>query len=263
MVPAALWVLKTPLVARGQSVWREAQSLPSLFGVGGAGAESGSSGSHQYWQVGLTAGPEATNASGMRTTISTVLPQQVASHTTNYYWIGSYLADGSFIQVGYYVAWYNTTEAGWFYCAFTPSQQKGPCIYGTAGTASTDGTVHSYALEAGTAGGATQWTALVDGQAVGSFAWTSGTTGQNTPGIYAESSGFATHAALSTLGPVDFPRPIETRRYGATGYLPAHHVRPAYDAADVCPPYGAASDGSGGALLGSRLGCPADNQWLW
>lgn len=260
----ALWLGGTPLGASGQAIWEEAQSLPSLFGsVGGNDLGSSSSGSHQYWQVGLMAGPEASGASGMRTQITTVLPQQVANHTTNYYWIGSYLADGSFVQVGYYVAWYQPTAAGWFYCAFTSAQQKGPCVYGPEGSAGANGTVHSYALETGTASGSAAWTALVDGQAVGSFAWTSGSTGQNAPGIYAESSGFAAHAADSQLGPVDFPQPIATRTAGQARYHAALHVRPAYDGDDICPPYGAASDGLGGALLGSGLSCPADNEWLW
>jgi hypothetical protein len=257
----ALWRWGSPLAASGPTIWNEAHTLPSLFGAPGDNAASGSTGSHQYWQVGLSAGPEASNATGMRTTISTVLPQQVASQTTNYYWIGSYLADSSFIQVGYYVAWYDPVVAGWFYCAFTPTQQKGPCVYGPSGSAGADGTVHSYALESSQ--DATQWTALVDGRSVGSFGWTSGTTGQDSPGIYAESSGFTAHAAESTLGPVDFTQPIATRAAGQASYHLAQHLRPAYAAEDVCPPYGAASDGTGGVLLGSGLGCPADGQWLW
>jgi hypothetical protein len=257
----ALWHWGSLLAARGPTIWNESHTLPSLFGAPGDNAASGAIGSHQYWQVGLSAGPEASNATGVRTTISTVLPQQVASQTTNYYWIGSYLADSSFIQVGYYVAWYDPAAAGWFYCAFTPTQQKGPCVYGPAGSAGANGTVHSYALEYSQ--GATQWTALVDGRPVGSFSWTSGTTGQDSPGIYAESSGFTAHTAESTLGPVDFTQPIATRAAGQASYHMAHHMRPAYDAEDVCPPYGAASDGTGGALLGSGLGCPADDHWLW
>ena len=267
MAALTLWLWGRPLVAGGQVVLHRAASLPALIGAPGDDGTKGSGGFHQYWQVGLSAGPEASHATGMRTAITTVLPQQIASQTTNYYWIGSYLADGSFIQVGYYIAWYDPTRAGWFYCAFSPKQVKGPCVYGPAGSAGFNGSVHSYALESdaqsATAESAAAWTALVDGSSVGAFAWTSGTTGQNSPGIYAESSGFSAHAANSTLGPVDFPLPVETRAVGETSFQVASHVRPAYDAGDVCPPYGAASDGAGGALLGSHLGCPADSQWLW
>jgi hypothetical protein len=264
----ALWLGGVPLMASGHAVASRAYMLPALFRPPDSDVNvETSSGLHQYWQVGLSAGPEASNASGMRTTISTRLPQRVADRTTNYYWIGSYLADGSFVQVGYYVPWYDQAAAGWFYCAFTSSQQKGPCVYGPAGSAGSNATTHSYALEMNGAHGATRnavvWTALVDGAPVGSFPWTSGTTGQNTPGIFAESSGFEDHAAQSTLGPVDFTQPIETRTVGQTGYRSASHVRPQYDADDVCPPYGVASDGTGGALLGSALACPAASEWLW
>jgi hypothetical protein len=263
----ALWLWGTPLASSGHVMLQRAESLPALIRVPRVDDSQVGGGTHQYWQVGLTAGPEASNASAMRTTITTVLPQQVAAQTTNYYWIGSYLADGSFIQIGYYVAWYDPTSAGWFYCSFSPTQQKGPCVYGPSGSAGADGTVYSYALESdaqiGSGAGTAVWTALVDGSAVGSFSWTSGTTGTNSPGIYAESSGFTAHAADSTLGPVDFPLPLETRAAGQTSYQTAHHVRPAYDADDICPPYGAASDGSGGVLLGSQVGCPPSDQWLW
>jgi hypothetical protein len=272
MLSLCLW--GAPLIAHGHARTLRAFSLPALFyvphdsvGDNTLGGVTDSSGSHQYWQVGLIAGPEASDASGMRTTITTVLPQQVANRTTNYYWIGSYLADGSFVQVGYYVAWYNPAAAGWFYCAFSPTQQKGPCVYGPEGSAGADGTAHAYTLETaagnGSGQGAAEWTALVDSQTVGSFGWTSGTTGTNSPGIYAESSGFTSHAALSILGPVDFVGPVATRPVGQADYQSARHARPAYDADDVCPPYGVASDGAGGALLGSYLGCPAPNQWLW
>lgn len=231
-------------------------------------------GLHQYWQVGLVAGPEARNAVAMRTAIVTRLPQAVANHTTNYFWIGSYLADGSFIQVGYYVPWYDQQSAGWFYCAFTAAGTKGPCVYGPLGSAGVDGATHTYALEttpladpdrvpASAVGPPMAWRALMDGAAIGHFVWTSGVTGPNSPSIYAESSGFAPHAATSQLGPVDFPVTVQTRSADQPEYASATHVRPVYAASDVCPPYGLGDDQHGGVLLGTGLPCPAADAWLW
>lgn len=218
---------------------------------------------HQYWQVGVTADASSAHASGIRTRIITRLPQRVGDTTTNYFWIGSYLSDGSFIQIGYWVPWYDSAHAGWFYCAFDSGWRKGPCSYGAMGTAGSDGASHTYVLEAtaiadhaSTNAGSATWRATVDGQSVGSFHWTAGETGTNAPAIYAESSGFAPHASISQLGPVDFIGGIETRSVGRQGYAPAAHMTAAYSAANVCPPYGIAADAHGGVLLGSGLACP-------
>lgn len=216
---------------------------------------------HQYWQVGVMADASGAHASGMRTRIVTRLPQRVGDMTTNYYWIGSYLSDGSFIQIGYWIPWTDSARAGWFYCAFDAGLRKGPCVYGVMGTVGSDGTSHSYALEAvadhaSADGGPATWRAKVDGQQVGEFHWTAGETGTNAPAIYAESSGFAPHASSSQLGPVDFAGGIETRHVGHDRYATAAHMTAAYSAANVCPPYGIAPDGHGGVLLGSGLSCP-------
>lgn len=218
---------------------------------------------HQYWQVGVMADASSTHASGMRAHITTRLPQRVADMTTNYFWIGSYLSDGSFIQIGYWIPWYDSARAGWFYCAFDNGRHKGPCIYGAMGTAGIDGASHTYALEAGAdhasaadGGGATTWRAMMDGRSLGEFRWTAGETGTNAPAIYAELSGFTPHASISQLGPVDFVGGIETRHRGQFSYQRAAHMTAAYSAANVCPPYGIAVDRRGGVLLGSGLACP-------
>lgn len=231
-------------------------------------------GSHTYWQVGMMAGPDASDASGMRASITTRLPQSVAAHTTNYYWIGSYLDDGSFVQAGYFVSWTDPTSAGWFYCAFTAAGSEGPCVYGPAGSAGAGGTTHTYTLEtispatsaatpADVGPGTITWVAQVDSKPVGQFGWSSAETGNNSPSVFAESSGFTPHSAASQLGPVDFPAPIAVRAAGQSTYVVAAHLRPVYSAGDVCPPYGAAADGQGGVLLGSGLACPPVSQWLW
>src|SRR5258708_12390354 len=92
-------------------------------------------GTHQYWQVGLGAGDDSADASGMRAVIETRLPQRVSQDTTNYFWIGSYLRDRRFIQAGYYIPADHADQAGWFFCAFTPSRARGPCQYGALGPA--------------------------------------------------------------------------------------------------------------------------------
>lgn len=231
----------------------------------GAPSSSGSGGPHTTWQVGLAAAGAPFQNTGVRTTIVTRLPQRVSDQTTNYFWVGAYLSDKSFLQAGYYVPSYDDAHAGWFYCAFTASGQKGPCKLGPLGSAGADGSRHTYTLEAvsGATAGAVDWRVTMDGATIGQFAWTADDTGAFMPGIYAESSGYAPHAAASQLGPVDFSGGIQVRPSGQSGYVAAAHVLVQYNAANVCPPYGVAADGSGGALLGSGLDCPAGSSLLW
>jgi hypothetical protein len=209
---------------------------------------------HVYWQVGLTTGDADIHATGMRARIVTRLPQQVNPDTTNYYWVGSYLSDSSFIQVGYYVPARDVKHAGWFYCAFYADGREGPCIYGSMGSAGGDGAVHTYTLEAAQSG--MIWRALMDDRPLGTFRWTVGESGANTPVIYAESSGYQPHASISILGPVDFPDGVAVRHQRGDGYTRALHLWVVYSAPNVCPPYGVALDGHGGVLLGSGLACP-------
>lgn len=216
---------------------------------------------HALWQVGLQAGGADAHATAMRATIGTRLPQRVASGTTSYYWVGSYLADGSFIQVGYYVPGYAPNSAGWFYCAFTPAGAKGPCVYGPLGSVA--GAAHTYALSATKdAGGRPVWSASLDGRPIGSFTWSAGESGTSSPAIYAESSATRPHAAESILGPITVGG-FAVRPRGARGYLPVSTVYPAYSAGDVCPPYGIHALDDGHAELGSGLECPNPFVALW
>ena len=91
------------------------------------GTAAGHSGQQmlQFWQVGLEAGPEDEDSIGAQSTILTRLPQRVTVNTTNYFWVGAYLRDNSFVQVGYYVPWYDESHAGWFYCAFYSMERRG------------------------------------------------------------------------------------------------------------------------------------------
>lgn len=228
------------------------------------GSADDTSPQHAFWQVGLAADGAPDHDTGIRTAIQLVLPQRVSDQTTNYYWVGAYLSDGSFIQAGYYVPWYDTSHAGWFYCAFYAGGREGPCKYGTLGSAGIASSRHTYTLEAAgnDSAGKPEWRVQLDTATIGQFAWTAGDTGTSAPVIYAESSGFAAHDPTSTLGPVDFSG-LEVRPAGASAYVAAPHLRVVYNALNVCPPYGVAADKHGGVLLGSGLSCPIRWTLLW
>lgn len=225
----------------------------------GLAALTSANAQHVYWQVGLSAGDEDRNATGMRATIVTTLPQRVSANTTNYFWVGSYLADGSFIQAGYYVPAHENSNAGWFYCAFHADAKEGPCEYGPLGSVGVNGASHTYTLQSSidATTSETVWLVTLDDTVLGEFPWSVGTSGTNTPVIYAESSGFMAHPATSELGPVDFRTAIEVRVSGSESYNAAPHLFVVYSAPNVCPPYGISRDSNGGVLLGSGLSCPA------
>jgi hypothetical protein len=249
--------------------------------VTGGGDGSTVPGEHGVWQVGVRAMSLGGPATAMEARIQTRQPQQVADQTTNYYWVGSYLRDRSFIQVGYFLPWYSSAQAGWFYCAYTPTRQQGPCVFGDAGSVGDDGTWHTYRLRAEqpptanaehntganglaalaetgagrTASIATTWDVLVDGVVVGTFAWTASDTGDEVPTIYAESSGPAPHKANSTLGPVEFTD-FAVRVVGRQTDELVTQGLPEYNATDICPPYGMRAGGDQALLLGSGLDCP-------
>lgn len=254
-----------------QSAWLArltGQGISQVVTVGTShlpGATAAGGGPHTTWQVGVAAVGAPGQDTGVRTTITTRLPQRVSDKTTNYYWVGAYLSDGSFLQAGYYVSSTDDTHAGWFYCAFTAGGQKGPCALGPAGSAGGNGSRHTYTVETmpGGTAGSVDWRVTMDGTTIGQFTWTAGNTGAYMPGVYAESSGYAPHAATSELGPVAFRGGIQVRQAGQTGYVTAPHVQVQYNAANICPPYGVAADGAGGVLLGSGLKCPMGGSLLW
>ncbi len=228
--------------------------------TGGSGSASATAGPLAIWQVGVQAPPGDAHATALSVRMQTRLPQKVAANTTNYFWVGSYLSDGSFIQVGYYVPWYQSDAAGWFYCAFTDPQSSGDCHDGALGTVDGAGSSwHTYGLEAeaNTDGsGAPGWAVTFDGQNVGSFAWSALDTGSHAPTIFAESSGTAPRAVPGDqLGPVDFSR-FGVVLAGQRGEQTITDGLPSYNAPNVCPPFGIRPDGRGGLLLGSGLDCP-------
>lgn len=225
----------------------------------GGSSASATAGPHAIWQVGVQAPPADAHAIALRVRMQTHLPQKVAANTTNYFWIGSYLSDGSFIQIGYYVPWYQSDQAGWFYCAFADPQSNGDCHDAALGTVDGGDSWHTYSLEAAVdaSGGAPGWVATFDGQQVGTFAWPARDTGTHAPTIFAESSGNDPRATPGgDLGPVDFSQFTVQLRAQRDEQTVTDGL-PSYNAANVCPPFGIRADGHGGVLLGSGLDCPA------
>jgi len=217
------------------------------------------------WQVGAYADDEAANIVGMQTTIRTQIPSAIADRTADYFWIGAYLADRSFIQIGYAITWFDHSPR-WFYCTFDPSGVKGACPQGPDHSAGSEGSWHTYTLQAapGETSGTWTWTAQVDGKTVGSLSTHSGTTMASHIGVFAEQSAFTPHAPSNVLGPVEFRPAIEMATAGNANHFSApQDARAMYLPDQACPPYGIAISGTNDVRLGSGLPCLLNGSDLW
>ena len=172
LVCVALFIWYTPQLSTylsSSGLARVTEALHQLLTSNSSRTPPGTAAGHsgqemlQFWQVGLEAGAEDQDATGAQATIETRLPQRVTVNTTDYFWVGSYLRDNSFIQVGYYVPWYNESHAGWFYCAFYSNGEEGPCTYGALGSAGANNTHHTYTMQAVTSSaGRASWKMSLD-----------------------------------------------------------------------------------------------------
>lgn len=216
---------------------------------------------HQYWQAGTIVDATGRYATAMQTTLRVQIPAQIAEKTTEYFWIGSYLANHAFIQIGYAIPWYDRSPR-WFYCAFTPDGQKGPCAMGDQGSGGIQGSIHHYALSvvADSFPGMWKWMASVDNQVIGTIQESAGSTGLSTPGIFAEQSAYVPMRAVDILGPTAFSPAIEisTASHDAMYSVGLDHLVAEYSAPDVCLEYGIAVQGNSTVLLGSHLPCVSE-----
>ncbi len=118
-----------------------------------------------YWfQVGAVADNSTKHFTGVNITIRTTYDKIIlADHS---YWIGSFLSNGAFIQVGYLTTLSTDNRpycCAWFYEYFPPFAANPPVI-GPAGSAGPIGAWHTYSMLS--LGNGT-WTFYMDGQPLG------------------------------------------------------------------------------------------------
>ncbi len=219
---------------------------------------------HQYWQIGVVADSSAINSTGMQTRIQTRLPSAVTAGTSEYFWIGSYLSDRSFIQIGYAIPW-NQLRGEWFYCVFSSIGVKGPCVYGEPGSVGGTGKWNTFALTSAPIGnGRFLWTAELNGIRLGSFSMQTGSTGPNTPGVYGEQSSYTAASASDVFPEIEFFPAIQVISAGHSNrYSAPNHATVYYSAANVCPPYGLAVVQPNNVYIGSHLSCAQPYQYVW
>ncbi|HEY5620821.1 MAG TPA: hypothetical protein VIK88_04125 [Candidatus Bathyarchaeia archaeon] len=159
--------------------------------------------SQYYWyQVGAIGNSSSYNFVGANITIRTVYDQ--VNNDAHSYWIGGYISNGAFIQVGYLNGVSTTGQpycCAWFYEYFPAGQSTCcPPVIGREGTAGPIGSRHEYSM-VHTVNGV--WSFYMDGKLLGS-----------TPNLGASSSGNHAPAGIAEvaqassntdiLGPAEF-----------------------------------------------------------
>jgi hypothetical protein len=101
-----------------------------------------------YWfQEGAIGDPATYNSVGANITIRTVYDR--LNNDAHSYWIGSLLANGAFVQVGYLNGLSTTGQnycCAWFYEYFPPQNTNSPPFIGGEGSAGPIGSWHTYSM---------------------------------------------------------------------------------------------------------------------
>src|SRR5256712_2108289 len=121
------------------------QPLPIREGP--MGMPSTSSGDPYWFQQGAISDQKTYNSVGARVSIRTVYDK--VNNDAHSYWVGSTLANGAFVQVGYYNGLTTTNQyycCAWFYEYFPPRNDTSPPIIGPAGSAGPIAARHTYSV---------------------------------------------------------------------------------------------------------------------
>jgi hypothetical protein len=120
-----------------------------------------------YWfQEGAIGDSKIYNSVGASVMIRTVYDK--VNNDAHSYWVGSILANGAFVQVGYYNGLTTTNQyycCAWFYEYFPAGNTNSPPIIGPAGSAGPIGSWHTYTMNYTGSG---VWSFYMDNQFLGS-----------------------------------------------------------------------------------------------
>jgi zinc-ribbon domain len=225
--------------------------------------------SDPYWfQEGAIGDSSIYNSVGASVSIRTVYDK--VNNDAHSYWVGSILANGAFVQVGYYNGLTTTNQyycCAWFYEYFPAGNTNSPPIIGPAGSAGPIGSWHTYTMNYTGSG---VWSFYIDNQYLGS----SPTQGQQ----YYLGPGDAdsgTHAAAvlaevaqttsdtDTIGPAEFKNFMYETNPNSWQAVPVGKVHIGYGATsstNLANPYSASEvfGKQNDFLTGSGISYPTD-----
>lgn len=218
------------------------------------------------FQVGVKADIGSVNVTGASVQIMTHGPQPNPQGQTAF-WVGLYLSNNAFIQVGY-LMWASTggyPQRFWEYFPSNTTSQGGGTFQGDfeGDEVGPNGTWYTYSLQSN----GNVWSAYINGVLDGSVYLGTANSGGNTPYAVAETPGTLTTHII--LGPAEFrnlayrdTNSVWHNVSAATGYI-GYAVGSGRLPADESFPYGLQVLGVNDWLAGSGLTQTANGQLLW
>src|SRR6266705_4438938 len=202
------------IISFGGASWNHALVLdrsvsgqPLLIPQGPMGVTSATAGDPYWFQVGAIGDSGIYKSVGASVMIRTVYDK--VNNDAHSYWVGSILANGAFVQVGYYNGLTTTNQyycCAWFYEFFPPNNSTSPPFIGPEGSAGPIGSWHTYTMNSTSNG---VWAFYIDNQYLGSstpagqkYNLGSGNTGNNP--IAALSEVASTTVRTDVIGPAEF-----------------------------------------------------------
>jgi hypothetical protein len=144
----------------------QASGRPLLIPEGPMGVTSTTTSDPYWFQEGAIGDSSIYNSVGAGVMIRTVYDS--VNNDAHSYWVGSILANGAFVQVGYYNGLTTTNQyycCAWFYEYFPAGNTNSPPIIGPAGSAGPIGSWHTYTMNYNASGA---WSFYMDGLLLGS-----------------------------------------------------------------------------------------------
>jgi zinc ribbon protein len=241
---------------------------PLRIPQGPMGVTSATTGDPYWFQEGAIGDSNIYSSVGASVAIRTVYDK--VNNDAHSYWVGSILANGAFVQVGYYNGLTTTNQyycCAWFYEYFPTGNTNSPPIIGPAGSAGPIGSSHTYTMNYTGSG---VWSFYMDNQYLGSSP-TQGQqyylgpgdadSGTHSPAVLAEVA--QTTSNTDVIGPAEFKDFKYETSPNAWKLVPVGKVHIGYGATsstNVANPY-SASEVFGiqnDFLTGSNISYPTD-----
>jgi len=199
------------------------------------GVTSATSNDPYWFQEGAIGDSSIYNSVGASVMIRTVYDK--VNNDAHSYWVGSILANGAFVQVGYYNGLTTTNQyycCAWFYEYFPAGNTNSPPIIGPAGSAGPIGSWHTYTMNYTGSG---VWSFYMDNQFLGSSP-TQGqlyylgpgdtNSGSHPAAVLAEVA--QTTSNTDVIGPAEFKNFMYEANPGAWQLVPVGKVHIGYGA---------------------------------
>jgi hypothetical protein len=211
IVLAAIGIISVGGTSWGQNpvLGGPAAAHPLLIPEGPMGVRSAATGDPYWFQEGAIGDSSIYKSTGASVMIRTVYDN--VNNDAHSYWVGSLLANGAFVQVGYYNGLTTTNQyycCAWFYEFFPTGNTNSPPIIGPAGSAGPIGSWHTYTMNY-TGNGI--WSFYMDNEFLGSspaqgqqfyLGPNDADSGSNPPATLAEVAQTASNTDI--IGPAEF-----------------------------------------------------------